>query len=282
MNKNNNFRKLTSTEVDVILHKATEAPFTGKYDQFFKKGVYRCKRCGAALFRSDDKFDAGCGWPSFDDEIEGTVKRIPDKDGERVEIICNNCGAHLGHIFIGEDLTKKNTRYCVNSISMDFEKQAETAYFAGGCFWGVEYHFQKLKGVTGTEVGFMGGTLPNPTYKKVCRGDTGYIETVKVTFDPEVVDFEELAKLFFEIHDPTQVDSQGPDIGYQYRSVVFYTSPEQKEVTEKLIKILKQKGLAVVTELLPAKEFYMAEEYHQKYYQKNGHEPYCHIRVKRF
>lgn len=113
-------KKLTPEEEAVIVRKATERPFTGKYDNFFEKGTYVCKRCGAPLYRSESKFDAGCGWPAFDDEIKGAVKRIPDADGMRVEIICAHCGAHLGHVFEGEGFTKTNTRYCVNSISMEF------------------------------------------------------------------------------------------------------------------------------------------------------------------
>lgn len=114
------FNKLTPEEEKVILGKATEAPFSGEYDNFFKDGIYVCKRCGSALYSSNSKFDAGCGWPSFDQEIKGAVRRIPDADGIRTEIVCANCGAHLGHVFEGENFTSKNTRHCVNSISLKF------------------------------------------------------------------------------------------------------------------------------------------------------------------
>jgi methionine-R-sulfoxide reductase len=118
--KEQKFKKLTREEEKVILHKGTEMPFTGKYYAFWKKGTYVCKRCGAALYRSESKFEADCGWPSFDDEIPGAVKKSLDADGVRTEITCANCGAHLGHVFLGEGFTKKNVRHCVNSISMDF------------------------------------------------------------------------------------------------------------------------------------------------------------------
>jgi methionine-R-sulfoxide reductase len=118
--KEKKYKKLTEEEERVIMRKGTEAPFTGKYYAFWEKGTYVCKRCGASLYRSESKFEADCGWPSFDDEIPGAVKRSPDPDGVRTEISCANCGAHLGHVFLGEGFTKKNTRHCVNSISMDF------------------------------------------------------------------------------------------------------------------------------------------------------------------
>ncbi|MFA7397059.1 MAG: methionine-R-sulfoxide reductase [Crenarchaeota archaeon] len=115
-----NYRKLTPEEEQVIVNKGTEVPFTSKYYAFWGKGTYICKRCGAKLYRSENKFEADCGWPSFDDEIPGAVKRLPDSDGLRTEIQCANCGAHLGHVFAGERLTEKNMRHCVNSLSMDF------------------------------------------------------------------------------------------------------------------------------------------------------------------
>lgn len=123
--KKSNFKQLTPEEEQVIVHKGTEMPFAGKYYAFWKKGTYVCKRCGAKLYRSENKFESDCGWPSFDDEISGAVKRIPDSDGVRTEIQCANCGAHLGHVFLGEHFTKKDTRHCVNSLSMDFMPDKE-------------------------------------------------------------------------------------------------------------------------------------------------------------
>ncbi|MCX6250239.1 MAG: bifunctional methionine sulfoxide reductase B/A protein [Bacteroidetes bacterium] len=290
------YRKLTPEEERVIVNKGTEAPFSGKYEKFSEKGIYTCKRCDARLFRSDSKFDAQCGWPSFDDAIPGAVKRVPDADGMRTEIECAKCGAHLGHVFLGEGFTPKETRYCVNSISMDFEsilkvdpakmndpvKMTDTAIFSGGCFWGVQYYMEKVKGVISTEVGYTGGHKDHPTYKEVCSGTTGHLEAIEVVFDPAQTSFENIARLFFEIHDPTELNHQGPDWGEQYRSAVFCRNDEQKQVTQKLINLLKEKGYKVVTEIRNAGMFWKAEDYHQEYYDKNGHMPYCHGYVKRF
>jgi peptide methionine sulfoxide reductase msrA/msrB len=282
------YNKLTPEEERVIIHKGTEAPFSGKYEKFEGKGTYVCKRCNAPLYKSSDKFDAQCGWPAFDDEISGAVKRYPDTDGQRTEIVCTKCGAHLGHVFNGEGFTPKNTRHCVNSISLSFipaEKESvktEKAIFAGGCFWGVEYFFQHAKGVISTRVGYIGGHTKNPTYKEVCTHTTGHAEAMEVTFDPTKTSFEELARLFFEIHDPTQVNRQGPDIGDQYRSEIFYINDAQKEITLKLIKLLEQKGYSITTKVTKATEFYEAENYHQQYYEHKGSTPYCHGYVKRF
>ena len=281
------YKKLTPQEERVILHKGTEAPFTGKYDNFFEEGVYKCKRCEAPLYKSDAKFNSHCGWPSFDDEIPGAVKRVPDADGRRTEILCNHCGAHLGHVFLGEGFTDKNTRHCVNSISLKFEplkikSPEQKAYFAAGCFWGVEFYFQKEPGVLSTSVGYMGGDKDNPTYQEVCYQNTGHAETVEVVFDPAKTNFEKLARIFFEIHDPTQVDRQGPDVGEQYRSAIFYTNDTQKETAKKLVKILENKGYKIATEITKADTFWEGEKYHQDYYKKNRKTPYCHFYQKRF
>jgi len=281
----NSKKELTPNEKRIIIDKGTEAPFSGKYYEFSEKGTYVCKQCGNPLYKSSNKFSSNCGWPSFDDEIEGAVKRIPDADGLRTEIVCAKCNGHLGHVFLNEGYTKKNTRHCVNSISLEFipvEENVEVAIFAGGCFWGVEYFMEKEKGVISVESGYIGGTLKNPTYEIVCSETSNYAEAVKIVFDLSLTNFEVLAKLFFEIHDPTQLNRQGPDIGDQYRSEIFYTNPQQKIIANKLIKILQEKGYNVTTKLTPATEFYKAEDYHQDFYKRKGSLPYCHAYTKRF
>jgi len=280
------YKKLTPEEERVIVNKGTEMPFTGKYDKHFEDGVYTCKRCGEKLFDSSSKFKSSCGWPSYDDQKGLAVTKLPDADGVRTEIICTNCGAHLGHVFTGEEYTPKNTRYCVNSVSMNFapaqENRTERAIFASGCFWGTEYHLQKAPGVISTAVGYTGGNVDNPTYKQVCTDKTGHAEAVEVIYDPSKTSYEKLARLFFETHDFTQLNRQGPDIGTQYRSGVFYLDEKQKDATVKLIETLKQKGFDVKTEVTKAGKFWPAENYHQDYYQNNGKTPYCHIYRKIF
>jgi peptide methionine sulfoxide reductase msrA/msrB len=295
------YNNLTKEEARVIEYKGTERAFTGEYTDNKSEGTYICKKCNASLYHSGDKFESHCGWPSFDDEIEDAVIRVPDADGRRTEIVCANCESHLGHVFLNEGYTSKNTRHCVNSISMLFipegdplpvkiesynkiESQGgtETAYFASGCFWGTEYHLQQIPGVLSTTVGYTGGTVKNPGYKEVSAGRTGHAETVKVVFDPSKVTYRTIAKMYFETHDPTQVDRQGPDIGTQYRSEIFYMNKNQRKVAEELVGILESKGLDVATGITPASEFYEAENYHQDYYKHKGSTPYCHIYTRRF
>ncbi|NOR56841.1 MAG: bifunctional methionine sulfoxide reductase B/A protein [Sulfurovum sp.] len=282
-------KTLTKFEQHVLIDKGTERAFSGKYVKTTEEGTYNCKVCNAALYTSKDKFDSHCGWPSFDDAIPGAIKETVDADGSRTEITCANCGAHMGHVFKGEGLTKKNTRHCVNSISLNFQKKKKAtthtmakAYFAGGCFWGVEYYLEKIKGVKEVTSGFMGGHVKNPGYYDVIRKNTGHLETVEVLYDPAKVSYETLAKTFFEIHDPTQTDGQGPDIGKQYLSAVFVANKTERDTVKKLIKILEGKGLKVATKVVDKTPFYSAEQYHQNHYQKKGGTPYCHRRVKRF
>ncbi|MCB9728160.1 MAG: bifunctional methionine sulfoxide reductase B/A protein [Deltaproteobacteria bacterium] len=284
------WHELTPAEAAVIEEGGTERAFTGKYWDHHADGTYVCKRCGAPLFASDTKFDSGTGWPSFDDALPGAVREV--SDWGRTEIVCAKCGAHLGHVFRGERMTERNTRHCVNSASLDFQptgaeaapaKEARAdAYFAGGCFWGVEHLLEGQPGVIDVVSGYMGGHLDQPGYKQVSSGTTGHAETVHVVYDPTKTTYEALAKRFFEIHDPTERGHQGPDYGPQYRSAIFVTDAEQRRVIEGLIAKLRARGYDVVTEVEPAGKFWPAEEYHQDYYERSGKEPYCHIYTPRF
>lgn len=278
-------RKLNRKEEFVLIDKGTEAPFSGIYDKHFEMGVYHCKQCDTPLFKSESKFSSGCGWPSFDDSIDGKVKEVPDADGRRTEIVCPVCDGHLGHVFRGEGFTFKNTRHCVNSVSLDFKPakaQTQKAIFASGCFWGTEYFLKKANGVKSTRVGYIGGHHSNPTYEEVCTGLTGHAEAVEVVFDSTMTSFEELCRLFFETHDFTQVDRQGPDIGTQYRSAIFYQNDEQKTIAEELIVKLRKQGYEVATKLEANNEFWEAERYHQDYYTTTNGRPYCHFYKKIF
>jgi len=283
-NRMDSFNELTAEEYQVIIKKGTERPFTGIYTDVTTAGTYLCKQCRTPLYRSEDKFHSGCGWPSFDDELPGAVKRNPDPDGQRIEIVCAKCDGHLGHVFKGEQFTVKNTRHCVNSISLTFvaDSLSSKAWFGGGCFWGVEHLLQQFAGVESVVSGYMGGESENPTYKEVCSGSSGHAEVVEVTYNPTIVTYERLAQAFFEIHDPTHLNRQGPDVGNQYRSIIFVKTEDERKIIASLIKRLQSNGYDVVTEIEDAVPFYRAEEYHQDYYERKGSEPYCHRYVKRF
>lgn len=278
------YNDLTPEEERVILKKGTEAPFSGEYDDHFQEGTYICRRCSAPLYRSQNKFRSGCGWPSFDDALPGHVLWAADGDGRRTEITCANCGGHLGHVFVGEKLTEKNTRHCVNSLSMKFvseiapEPTMERATFGGGCFWCLEATFRLLKGVEEVFSGYMGGELQYPTYEQVTRGNTGHIEVTQVVFDPKIITYEQLLQVFFSLHNPTTKGRQGNDVGEQYTSVIFYHTDEQKKSSEEAIATFTKEETwpdPIVTEIRSLETFWIAEDYHQNYEARNPRQPYC-------
>jgi peptide methionine sulfoxide reductase msrA/msrB len=278
---------LTPEERHIISDKGTEKPHTGAYNDVVTKGTYLCRRCGIALFQAYSQFTASCGWPSFDESIQQTVKQQADSDGRRTEIVCRRCDGHLGHVFTGENYTIKNTRYCVNSLSIDFVEDrfvadTQEAIVAGGCFWGVDYYLRRVPGVLKVEVGYTGGKTDYPTYERVCQGNTKHFEAVRVIFDSDRTNYCNVLRGFFEIHDPTQSNGQGPDIGQQYQSAVFYYNNDQYAQATDLIQSLRQNNCEAVTQLLPVKIFWPAEEDHQNYYAKHNKTPYCHQPVTRF
>jgi peptide methionine sulfoxide reductase msrA/msrB len=277
------WKKLSGTAAKVIEQGGTERRFSGRFLTHSATGTYTCARCAAPLFPSSAKFKSGTGWPSFDQALPGAIKEVRDADGDRFEIRCSRCDGHLGHVFRGEAFTAKKTRHCVNSAALGFAADTrKEAFFAGGCFWGVEHLLEQIPGVLNVESGYMGGSLQSPSYRQVVGGQSGHVESVRVTFNPSVVTYRTLAKSFFEIHDPTQPDGQGPDIGPQYRSAVFVTDSSQEKTIHDLIGLLRAKGLSVVTKVEPAEVFWPAEAYHQDYYARSGKAPYCHARIPRF
>lgn len=291
-------KKLDPKDAEVILAKGTERPFCDRSLHDNKmEGAYACKLCGLPLFASDAKFNSGTGWPSFFQPFDKDHIRY-ERDGmlteSRVEIMCARCGGHLGHVF--EDGPKPTgLRYCLNSASLNFNEKkdgkidwpeisrpikTETAYFAGGCFWGVEDRFQQTPGVVDAVSGFMGGTVKDVTYMQVCREETGHAEVVKVSFDPARVTYKDLLAKFFKYHDPTQLNRQGPDFGDQYRSAIFTVGPDQAAAARAFIeeqgKSERFKGRKIVTQVIESEKvpeagaFVAADEHHQDYHEKHG------------
>lgn len=278
---------LTAEEKRILIDKGTEMPFTGEYYKTTESWTYYCRQCWAALYRSEDKFASECWWPSFDDAIPWAVKRTDDEDGMRTEITCMNCWWHLWHVFIGERMTDKNTRHCVNSLSMKFvtdahveQQQYEQATLWWWCFWCIEAWLQRLQWVVQIQSWYSGGKRQYPTYEHICTWCTWHIEVVQVTFDPTIISYELLLKVFFTLHDPTSVDKQWGDEGEQYKSVIFYHSEQQKHSAEKVIQTLTEQLIydkCIVTEVRPLEKFWIAEWYHQDYYNQHENKPYCQL-----
>lgn len=306
-------RMLTPEQYRIMRQNGTEEPFKNAFWDNKHPGIYVDAISGKPLFASFDKFDSGTGWPSFtkplnEDEI---VEREDDKYGlKRVEVRSKSSDSHLGHVFT-DGPQPSRLRYCINSASLRFipvedlkkdgyteylqlfkeaskdndskaglPQKTQTAYFAAGCFWGVEAVFREQKGVLDTKVGFMGGKTKNPTYKQVSTDTTGHAETVEVKYDPSEISYEELLNIFWNIHDPTSINRQQVDIGSQYRSVIFYNNQQQKQAAEfskGKLKASKKFKAPITTEILPATQFTQAEDYHQRYYEKRGIKPACHI-----
>jgi peptide methionine sulfoxide reductase msrA/msrB len=281
-------KTLTPDQLKVTQLAGTEPPSCGKLENHKEAGIYVCVVGGLPLFRSSAKFDSGTGWPSFFEPFDPdhVVERADVSHGmRRVEILCARSGSHLGHVF-DDGPRPTGKRYCLNSTALKFIPEgtplpkesrpvdAQTAYFAGGCFWGVEDVFAQIDGVMDAVSGYQGGHTPAPTYKDVCTKDTGHAESVKVVFDPNRVTYQQLLGVFFKNHDPTTMNRQGPDVGDQYRSAIFATTPEQKAAALAYIKDLqatpKFANRKIVTAISDMAPFFPAEDYHQDYHKKHG------------
>ena len=255
--------------------------------------MYACVVCGLPLFSSEHKFNSKTGWPSFYREFDPEhVARKSDLTYGmvRTEINCARCSAHLGHVF-DDGPRPTGERHCLNSASLVFVEKGqpmpaesqpariETAYFAGGCFWGIEHYFQLGPGVVDAVSGYMQGHVDNPTYKQVSYTDTGHAESVKVTFDANRISYRRLLQAFFDMHDATELNRQGPDVGSQYRSGIWTVNDDQRREAEAYVRELQSSGRyagrKIVTEIEPAKAFWPAEDYHQDYIATTGRA--CHV-----
>jgi len=281
-------KTITPEQARITQQAGTEPPHCGVFTDVMEPGIYVSVVGGLPLFSSTGKFVSKSGWASFFEPIdpEHIIEREDRSHGMvRTEILDARSGAHLGHVF-NDGPPPTGKRYCINSVALTFipegeplppESQpaaAETAYFAGGCFWGIEKSFSQIPGVIDVVSGYQGGKVASPSYAEVCRGGTGHAETVKVVFDPQRVSYGGLLAAFFGMHDPTSRNRQGLDVGSQYRSAIFTTSAAQARAAHVFIAQLEAsdgyEGRKVVTEVRAAPEFYSAEEYHQDYLAKQG------------
>lgn len=268
--------QLTAEQYRVTRQQGTERPFSSGMCEFFDPGKYACICCGTMLFDSGEKFDSGTGWPSFTQPIQENAISYHKDGAHGVEVRCNTCGAHLGHVFPDGPVPAK-LRYCINAVALKkIESKERKATLGGGCFWCTEAIFQNLRGVVKVESGYSGGEIPNPTYREVCSGRTGHAEVIQITYDSDKLSYEDILRVHMGTHNPTTLNKQGADTGSQYRSIIFYRDDEEKNIaTRVLAEASEAHENSVVTGLAPFQAFFAAEESHQDYYKRNQSKPYC-------
>jgi peptide methionine sulfoxide reductase msrA/msrB len=272
-------RILSPEEFRITRQKGTERPHSSEMCSQFEPGKYACICCDTMLFDSDTKFESGTGWPSFTQPIKDNAIAY-HKDVSfgmyRVEVNCNTCDAHLGHVF-QDGPAPSGLRYCINAVSLKKVKdESLKATIGGGCFWCTEAIFQELKSVVKVESGYSGGKIHNPTYREVCSGATGHAEVIEVTYNPSEITYEDLLKIHLSTHNPTTQNKQGADEGTQYRSIIFYRTEGEKEIALKVISEMQSSfNEMIVTEVAKFEHFYKAEDDHQNYYRTNPHAGYC-------
>lgn len=273
--------ELTPDQFQIARLKGTERAGSGAFCERHEPGLYGCVCCGTPLFDSRVKFESGTGWPSFAQPVqENAIKYHKDSSFgmTRVEVMCNTCDAHQGHVF-PDGPEPSGLRYCINSASMKLiedENTETTTVLGGGCFWCTEAVYQRVQGVSSVESGYSGGSIKNPTYREIGTGRTGHAEVIKVTYNPEVLNYSDLLRIFFSTHDPTTLNRQAYDSGTQYRSVIYYQTEEEQKVAQEVMEEMADYfDDAIVTELSPLGAYYKAEGAHQNYYNDNGNQPYC-------
>ena len=317
-------QRLSPDQFRILRAQGTERAFCGTLLDNKQEGVYSCGGCGLPLFSSQSKFNSGTGWPSFFQPIApGNVLEHSDESYGmvRTEITCARCDGHLGHVF-PDGPRPTGLRFCLNSESLQFtpagrletladplaadspvagatedpqsaaETGKATAIFAGGCFWCTEAAFEQLEGVLDVESGYSGGSEGTANYESVCSGATGHAEAIRITYDPRRISYDQLLDVFFDAHDPTQLNRQGADVGSQYRSAIFVRDDAERRIVEEKIADVNRRQifsrpLATTVETLG--EFYSAEAYHQDYARHHPNQPYiqfhamakaCEIRDK--
>ena len=274
------WRVLLSSQCYAIARaKGTEAPFGPDYCPRVEPGRYHCACCAAPLFEAGAGFVSGTGWPSFTQPItDAAVAYHHDHSHgrQRIEVTCNSCEAHLGHVF-PDGPPPSGLRYCINAAVLDrLPPGAEIATIGGGCFWCTQAQFQQVDGVYAATCGYAGGHTPDPDYAAVCSGTTGHIEVVQLVFDPQCLPYERLLRLHLASHDPTSRDRQGADVGEQYRSVIFTHDASQETVAQTVLAAAQAASqVPIVTELRPLTCFHRAEYEHQGYFARHSKSAYC-------